>query len=85
MAAAAAALLCTLTSLCLLYADLCASPAEYRRAPLLGGDTDVNTPDTLLLSGGEGSTIGFRTEAHSTGDHGTTPGLNYSIHTDDTQ
>ena len=68
-------------------------PGRYRRAPLLGGLTDVDTPETLLLSsggdstqwGGEGGCSFARTEAHSSGDHGNGAGLSYSMHTEDTE
>ena len=86
-AAALVAIGAALAAISLVYAELCAPYNEYRRAPLLGGDTEeVDTPTLLLSTGCDTTQVGSascfsRTEAHSS----TTPGLSYSMHTDDTE
>jgi hypothetical protein len=86
-AAALVAIGAALAAIGLVYAELCAPYNEYRRAPLLGGDTEeVDTPTLLLSTGCDTTQVGSascfsRTEAHTS----TTPGLSYSMHTDDTE
>ena len=89
-AAALVAFGAALAAISLVYAEWCAPYSENRRAPLLGGDTeDVDTPTLLLSTGCDTTQVGSascfsRTEAH-TSDQSSTPGLSYSMHTDDTE